>query len=973
MNKFVVLCIAFLAVHFSYSQKYSFVSYSTEEGLPQSQVTSISQGKDGYLWVGTLGGLAKFNGNEFVTFSSNDGLWNNRVKTLTTFDGKLWVGHDGGISIIQGKNIQSIGFKGDDQSRHVSEIVKFKDDVIVCTAEGGIFQLQSNQLRKLQTDIDRIRSAYVHKGTLYLATRKGILYTTDLNEFKILEEVGENSFSGVTGNDSKLVFTMYASQAIVMELETKELKVYDFDSLRVSGCYLDREKQIWLNTGSGVIRINSNGEMLVIDDNTGLPVNMTSCFFQDNNSNIWIGSKGKGIFRFPGLSFQYYDHSSGFPTDLFLNGFQNKNGTYYFGTYEKGVLRKKPNGITETIDVGEDVIWASIQGIDGMNWFGAQNSLISIGENDEITIYDRSNGIPGSKICSFYRIDENSMYVGGNDGMAIYKDGKFKKLGKRGTEFLGTVRDIEIVDGVLYCVSNLGLFEYRNNNFFPVKGMDQVLYSVEADENGNLWLGAEEGLFRFKNGKRTNIELLDDPGSNYINFLNYRQDKLYVGTNNGLFVLDNLNGNTSFTRYGTGDGIPDLETNLNSGFFDKEDNFWFGTASGLVCYMPKVKRLTASNPKLNLKSILLNYQSFDYGTYSESVDANGVPKKLVLPFNKNNLTFNLDGVSLVHHRGLKYQFWLEGLSDDWSPLTDVPTITFTRLPAGNYTIKMRAVDIDGRQSEVISVPFVIEVAYYKSWWFITLCSLVIGGLILLVFRFRVRRINERNEKEKLVFKTRLLSLEQKSVNASMNRHFIFNALNSIQYFINTQDRLSANKYLTNFAQLIRKNLDTASADENMITLDEEIERLKLYLSLEAMRFKDRFDYKIETNDVDLESIRIPAMLMQPFIENSIIHGILPNEEVKGLISIEMAIKNGSLEIEILDNGIGVNQSISRKSDIDGDHRSQGMEITSKRIELIRKVSNNGISMEGPEEIIGSDSLIKGTRVLIKIPVADLDI
>ena len=140
-----------------------------------------------------------------------------------------------------------------------------------------------------------------------------------------------------------------------------------------------------------------------------------------------------------------------------------------------------------------------------------------------------------------------------------------------------------------------------------------------------------------------------------------------------------------------------------------------------------------------------------------------------------------------------------------------------------------------------------------------------------------------------------------------------------------------------------------------------------------MRFKDRFEYEILADEIDGESIKIPAMLMQPFIENSIIHGILPDESKKGFISIKMNVEDSYLVIKIDDNGIGVNQSLSRKSEIDGDHKSQGMEITSKRIELIRKISDNGISLEGPEEIIGNDGSIKGTHVLIKIPLIDLEL
>ena len=960
----------------SHSQKYSFVAYSTEEGLPQSQVTAIGQGSEGYLWVGTLGGLAQFNGKEFITFSSHDGLWNNRVHFISSIDDVLWVGHDGGISLIKNKKIKSFGFTGDDQSRKVSAIVKFNKRILVCTAEGGLFEFKDDKLVKIlvtNQDIDRIRSAYVHENELYLATRGGVLKTIDLSNFNLIPELEATSFYGVTGDDKQLVFARRSGAIICMDLKTKEFKTYDLDTLIVKGCYLDKDEQIWVNAVEGIVRIKKDGETLLLNQTNGLPVNKTSCFFQDNTSNIWVGSKGKGIFRFPGLSFQYFDQSTGFLSDLFLNGFQKNNGDFYFGTFDKGIVKKDKSGRISRFETGEEFVWASVQNVNGLDWFGCEGSLLSLDANDKVTTYKDHDGLPGEKIASFYRIDDQSMYISGNKGVVLYNKGTFTKMGTRDSEYLGTVRDIEIVDGVIYCVSNLGLFVYRNNNFHPVNDVKSLLYSIEADIYGNLWLGAEEGLFLLKNGKVSQVKLLeDDPGSNFINFINHRDKVLYVGTNNGLFVVSNLNGKIQYTRYGIGDGIPDLETNLNSGFFDLKGDFWFGTASGLVSFQKDVERLKPSPPRVNLVSILMNYQKFDYNQYSDDLDEDGFPKKMTFPYSKNSLIFKLDGVSLVHHRELKYQFWLVGLNDYWSPLSDVPTFTFANLADGDYILKMRAVDIDGRISEEIIIPFVINAAFYKTWWSILICIIVSGAIILLIFRLRLRRVNELNEQEKLMFKSKLLSLEQKSVNASMNRHFIFNALNSIQYFINTQDRLSANKYLTNFAQLIRKNLDTATTDHNTISLEEEIARLKLYLSLESMRFQGRFEYEITTEDIDLESIMIPAMIMQPFIENSIIHGILPDEDIKGLISINMKVINNILEITIDDNGIGVNQSISRKSRFDGDHRSQGMEITLNRIDLIRKVSNQRISMEGPVEILNDDLSIKGTHVSIKMEISNLE-
>ena len=137
------------------------------------------------------------------------------------------------------------------------------------------------------------------------------------------------------------------------------------------------------------------------------------------------------------------------------------------------------------VEMEEEIVWASIQNVNGLDWFGCVKSLISIGPHDKVTSYYESSGLPGEKIVSFYRLDNKSMYIGGNKGVVYYNEGTFTKMGTRDSEYLGTVRDIEVVNGVIYCVSNLGLFVYRDNDFYPIKGVNSVFYSIEADSYGN--------------------------------------------------------------------------------------------------------------------------------------------------------------------------------------------------------------------------------------------------------------------------------------------------------------------------------------------------------------------------------------------------------------------------------------------------------------------------------------------------------
>jgi signal transduction histidine kinase len=489
-----------------------------------------------------------------------------------------------------------------------------------------------------------------------------------------------------------------------------------------------------------------------------------------------------------------------------------------------------------------------------------------------------------------------------------------------------------------------------------------------------LWVGTENGLFYIVKNQLKRFNFSKTPASNFINFLNFSNHQLYVGTNNGVFVISAMEQPQMLVKnYGLAEGIVDLETNMNASYVAKNGKFWFGTPSGLVSLTMEKIIKNKEQPQLSLKSILINYQTNLFDNFSSNFTSISKPIRLNLAYNKNNITIEMDGISLSNYTKLSYQFFLEGQDENWTPLTPNSTITYSGLSAGDYRFFARAIDQNGNKSNLITIPITIRQAFYKTYWFISLVVLLISFGVYKLIKLRIEREREKNENERLSYKAKLNSLEQKSLNASMNRHFIFNSLNSIQYFINTQDRKSANQFLTNFAQLIRKNLDS-SEEGNMVTLVQEIERINLYLSLEQMRFNKRFVYSIDCpEEIDQEAIIIPAMMLQPFIENSIIHGILPNEEKEGRITVTFSIEQPStLVIQIDDNGVGIEHSMNSKVKYDGDHKSQGMEITSKRIDLLKKISSNEFDLIGPVQLEDENRLINGTRVTLKFYIEHLE-
>ena len=264
-----------------------------------------------------------------------------------------------------------------------------------------------------------------------------------------------------------------------------------------------------------------------------------------------------------------------------------------------------------------------------------------------------------------------------------------------------------------------------------------------------------------------------------------------------------------------------------------------------------------------------------------------------------------------------------------------------------------------QQLKIQENELVIEESKYKEtfyWWTLTIIFLLVlvSILIGLGTYFVFQKIRRRKD---IQLENRITLLEQKTLQGMMNPHFIFNILSTIQYFINQEDSKEANKILTIFARLMRKHLEICL--KSSITLAEEIEYLSLYLALEKIRFYEKMDYEINVRDnIDPEEITLPPMLIQPFIENAIWHGIIPKDN-KGLVKLDFTLQNDELQIKIIDDGIGISNSKINKS---SSHISRGLELIQERVKLLNKLSGKKISIS---KIQTGNS---GTEILIIIPI-----
>lgn len=960
----LIILLAFVPCHLL-SQRFSFIQYNTNRGLPQSQVTSITQDNAGYLWVGTYGGLAKFDGTNFTKFGTSNGLLNNRITKISFINNELYIGHPQGITIRKKDgSFESISHSEEGTLGSVSGFTIIDSTLYVSTNGAGLFTLDlvNRKLIPIKNSPERIRDIIAIDKEIYMATRGGVTLF-DGHKFATLKNSEDISFSGLSLENQEFLATSFNGSLYQINYQKREIKLILSDEFYVfRDLMVDNNHNKWIYSSDGVLWIREN-DTLKLTEKLGLPTNDIDVIFQDSEENIWIGTNGKGLLRFTNEVFTYYNEKSGFPSDITIAIEIDKRKNTWISTIDKGVYLIDSTGTFVEIDFIPSVVW-QIVSTDNMVLFASEYGLFTY-DYKTFKSYYQENSLPSDRIIGIHSLNDSTFLISTSSG-GIKFNKYTQKLISKDTELteLKNIRMLKrrgetsyaIGDNTLYLIQNKKIKKHR---------FDASLSCMDIDYQGQLWIGTENGLLYEKDGEFINYFLNKEDEIEYINFIQKHDSSLYVGTNNGLYEINTVL-NEKY-HYGINYGLIDLETNFNSNYLEDNQYLWFGTASGLIKMDLNLKHLLLkkAQPKLNLKEIIVNNNTLDK-SFVVAFNNKETSTPLKIRYQEKNITFNFDGIYMSNPGNLRYSYFLEGFSDDWTLPSKNNEVSLTNLPPGKYTLHFRA-SSDLLNSEVFYIPFQILPPFYLTWWFFVLIGLLILFFIIYIEKTRTKRLALKNYQMKLEFQNKLTKLEQQSLNANMNRHFIFNSLNSIQYYVNASDTKSANKYLSRFAKLIRKNLDSSYNEDGMVSLADEIERLQLYLELESMRFIDKFDYAIEIEDlVEIETLKVPAMFLQPFVENSIIHGVLPLKNKKGKIEIIVTDHLNYVRIKILDNGVGITHSLSTKKEQELPHQSHGMMITKKRIELLQKFSETSISMDGPHQINEDDSSINGTVVTFKI-------
>lgn len=968
--------------------KPAFRHYVTDDGLPGPEIYEVMQDRRGYLWFGTDHGVSRFNGYEFENFGVQQGLRDNVVFYLQEdIHGRIWMvsmserlyyydyTQDSIFSYEHNDRIQPyvkrqkglLGFYVDStgtvyRSLDQQGVLKIGPDgqetllpgtpwegLLIAKIAGKYFQ----SIKDHDNSLLRIRKQL----PVFYYDDRGLRQLNVANNW-IEEGLSSKNYLLALQDDKLLAYT----EKHFYLFRNGEISWMRADpKFPVISAYLDQQGKIYLGGHGQGVRIyeNENG----LKDNTYtqlLPGYSVSHILQDRQGGFWFTTTEDGVFYASSLAFNVMDRFSGLSENNIVSLEVHNQDSVWVATRNGAVaLVDRANRLVKPLarPWGNTEVFALKEGPEGRLWL-----LTSLG---------------------IYRSDGNE---------------EIRHLPLR-TAPIGYFKEIIFSQenpGNFFLVSPFGFFEYNSaqqhfcfNSYSA--GFNKRVGSFLEDQNSNWWIGTTNGLYTLEDGdtivpvgRHPNMSLriealaeLNDGtliiGTKGAGLLLWKGEFIQeVGVEQGLVsaMVENLHVDAAQNIWvATFEGISKVRTDRQIENFTISDGLpsnevldidshgsqvWAATRGGLIEISRK-----ASTPALTpmLEEIRVN----DQAERAENVRR--------LPYAKNNLQLKFLAIDYTQNGQIRYRYRLEPTAP-WNYTTN-RTVNYATLSEGGYRFEVQAQNKDGEWGTSTFLTFSIRPPFWRTWWFWGLVALAIGGLAFLFYRNRlnlyrqelaIKELTLQKEQEQLARERQVNRLQAAALRAQMNPHFIFNCLNSIQSFIVTGEKKEASRHLARFAKLVRGVLK--ASQQERISLEEETAMLENYLALEQMRFDRHFTFQIDVADeLDLFETTIPPMLVQPFVENAIVHGLTDNSK-EGRIDICYQQFNGHLQVTVTDNGIGITAANERKQRDGSTHQSMGTSLTQRRLALLTQDNEQGaveISERKDEK-----GIVQGTQVVIYI-------
>jgi len=954
------------------SEKYSVQSWTTENGLPQNSINDIAQTRDGYLWLATFDGLVRFDGIRFVTFGTGNTpeLKTNGIKKLyTDNEGRLWIiSADGNLSLFYKNKFTAIDLPSK-LSITNNVIADFENESVLVLCGDKFYQYRNNSFGEVVFGaFGKVESIQTLSASqLYIATSNGLFsYINDeLKEVEALKgkpvsRLYRSPASEVIAECGNELFAVRANSCSKIRLAT------DLSRLGEHSIGYDDERQLCFLTENGVV-VDRGNAVNVLSAASGLTSSSIRSIFVDREKNLWIGTNNGGLNKLKPKLFKAYAKEDGMLSDGATAILEARNGAVYIGNNCGGVSEFYNDGFRQKLKQPKDnCVWSLMEDAAQSLWTGTYGGgVYRCKKNGEIRNFSEREGLSSNIVFSIYEDSHGITWVGTSNGLNVFTGESFRRLD---TSFHHTITYIcEDRNGGMWFCTDAGLATIRNNKLMildKTKGFRETATRyIYEDTEGTFWIGTHgSGLARLKNGKvyyfSDHTTQLDKNVWSIAEDLN---GNLWMPSNSGMYVVDKKELNDMADNNGQSlnpvflgreDGLKSIE--FNGGFQpsvlkSSKNALWFPTVKGVAVADPQLL------PKRPAAQIVIEQLLADEKEL-------GLADSISLPSGTIPLSIQFTSPSFSNPAKLCFEYKIEGVHDAWISTGTSREIRLKDVPDGAHYIRIRIAGSGSASEAAIFVSKALPA--WKDPRVIITASLVFAFVILLITIAAISFVRKR-ERLKTQINKQYANIELKALQAQLNPHFIFNCLNSIQHFILVNDEVSASNYLTKFSMLMRKFLEHSKS--NMVTLQDEIELLRLYVELEALRSRNKFDFRLQIDpELDIFNIEIPGMLFQPFVENAIAHGLL-NMESKGTLLLSFGIEDNHVVGIIEDNGIGRKKAAEINANTYKGHASRGMDIIRERIAVLNYIENIRIELQ-VTDIMSPENEPAGTRVIIKIPI-----
>lgn len=947
----VFACCCFFTAGSAPVQPFSFKHYTTNDGLLHSVVFRLHQDSNGVLWAGTDYGLSRFDGRRFKGYHAGRGTGNGVLSVVGLPGNRLAMAYyRQGIYTISTRHHDSVvAFPLRNPTALSSKLIQLLvkgSELWTLDYKGVPGIIVNGGYKKVIVD------GYVYKlrligDTLWMATKRGLYRWNGTAAVPVclLSEVYD-----VVQDQDGMLWISSAGKLSTYSNGRLRTRYRLASQVRIQVLIADHRNRIWLANTAGELCYILDGEWHAVSATLRLNRIMVNDIKEDRDGNIWVATYGDGIYCFYQHLFTNFSVRSGLADQYLIMLHEDRDHRVWAGTLT-GISRfdgERFHAVHHPDYLPQYPMKAMLHDPSGEYIFATYMRLITADQQLKTTWKLDS---PGTALL---RGRNGKIYIG-SYGIVYEMTPRTHQLQafRLQNSDNRVNRFLEDAQGILWLATDSGLF-YTNDlhhfrSYFAHDGLsDNKVNDICLDDQGDIWVATERGLNMIRNFRvMRQYVAADGLGNDQCNTLAYDHHNkgLWIGTVKGICFFNHR----SFYRLNTEQGLASDETNVL--LADSCRQLWIGTVNGLSVLDLSRISFAQLPPQICIDEIRSN----DHALFADGTET---PR---FRHDQNNFTVYFSSPEYIHPRTLSFSYRLN--EHTWKE-TPNAQIDFANLAPGSYSLYVRAKSKTGAWGSPVVWRFMIDPPVWRTMWFTIVVSGMLACGVWLVAVRRIRKVRAR-EKEKLSLYKKMQALRQQSLTSLLSPHFVFNSLNSIQHYIGTYDKRSASEYLARFATLIRKTMDDAS--QVCITLEDELEHLGLYLALEKMRFGERLEYEISVDPrIDKEETFVPSMLIQPYVENAIWHGLMHRKEGGKVNVILEPMEQEYIRIRILDNGVGMQQNSERIQL----HRPMGTRIMQQRMELL------SVMLERPVRLsVQAGDAGTGTCVIIEVPhisPADID-